>query len=167
MTAGCETTSIPRWCRSCPPRLKPGDSLVSTISMPKGLKLRAPLWHEHRAGRGRQQSGPHRRRADLRGPAAAGRRLPPGLLRPPAEDLSGAEPQARVAPHGGRGQGHALPGAIRPLHAAALGGHLFLRLRGAGGEHAAIRAGLRPRGGHLRLAAVHRSEARSRRSRCW
>ena len=63
---------------------------------------------------------------------------------------------------GGRGQGHAVPGAVRALHAAALGGHRFLRLRGTGGEHAAVRAGLRPRGGHLRLAAVYRSEARAK-----
>jgi hypothetical protein len=34
----------PSLLQKLPAELKPGDSLVSTISMPKGLKLRAPLW---------------------------------------------------------------------------------------------------------------------------
>ncbi len=33
-----------------PAELKPGDSLVATISMPKGLRLKAPMWHDVERG---------------------------------------------------------------------------------------------------------------------
>ena len=46
-----------------PAELTPGDSLVSTISMPKGLKLRAPLWHN--IERGVDDSSPIRTAAVL------------------------------------------------------------------------------------------------------
>ena len=151
----------PALVQKLPAELKPGDSLVSTISMPKGLKLRAPLWQN--IERGVDDSSPVRTAAVL---TCVAEPQPADAFRPAFCDRRqkiylARNLQARVAPHGGRGQGHARPGALRALHAAALGGHRFLRLRGAGGEHAAVRAGLRPRGGHLRLAAVHRSEARA------
>jgi len=46
-----------------PAELKPGDSLVATISMPKGLKLRAPLWEN--VERGVDDSSPIRTAAVL------------------------------------------------------------------------------------------------------
>jgi len=46
-----------------PAKLKPGDSLVATISMPKGLKLRAPLWEN--IERGVDDSSPIRTAAVL------------------------------------------------------------------------------------------------------
>jgi hypothetical protein len=53
----------PALVQKLPARLKPGDSLVSTISMPKGLKLRAPLWHD--IERGVDDSSPIRTAAVL------------------------------------------------------------------------------------------------------
>ena len=63
MTAACETTSIRLLVQKLPAELKPGDSLVSTISMPKGLKLRAPLWQN--IERGVDDSSPIRTAAVL------------------------------------------------------------------------------------------------------
>jgi hypothetical protein len=53
----------PSLVEKLPAELKPGDSLVSTISMPKGLKLRAPLWHD--IERGVDDSSPVRTAAVL------------------------------------------------------------------------------------------------------
>ena len=53
----------PTLVQRLPAELKPGDSLVSTISMPKGLKLRAPLWHN--IERGVDDSSPIRTAAVL------------------------------------------------------------------------------------------------------
>ena len=53
----------PALVQKLPARLKPGDSLVSTISMPKGLKLRAPLWQN--VERGVDDSSPVRTAAVL------------------------------------------------------------------------------------------------------
>ena len=53
----------PALVQKLPAELKPGDSLVSTISMPKGLKLRAPLWHD--IERGVDDSSPIRTAAVL------------------------------------------------------------------------------------------------------
>ena len=53
----------PALVQRLPARLKPGDSLVSTISMPKGLKLRAPLWQN--VERGVDDSSPVRTAAVL------------------------------------------------------------------------------------------------------
>ena len=77
----------PSLIQKLPVAMKPGDSLVSTISMPKGLVLHAPVAEQDRARRRRQQPDPHRRRPDLRGRAAAARRLPPRLLRPASKSI--------------------------------------------------------------------------------
>ncbi|MGO9109184.1 MAG: hypothetical protein ACLP9L_08130 [Thermoguttaceae bacterium] len=53
----------PALVQKLPAELKPGDSLVSTISMPKGLKLRAPLWQN--VERGVEDSSPVRTAAVL------------------------------------------------------------------------------------------------------
>ena len=53
----------PALVQKLPARLKPGDSLVATISMPKGLKLRAPLWQN--VERGVDDSSPVRTAAVL------------------------------------------------------------------------------------------------------
>ena len=53
----------PALVQRLPAALKPGDSLVSTISMPKGLKLRAPLWQD--IERGVDDSSPIRTAAVL------------------------------------------------------------------------------------------------------
>ena len=53
----------PSLVQKLPAELKPGDSLVATISMPKGLKLRAPLWHD--IERGVDDSSPVRTAAVL------------------------------------------------------------------------------------------------------
>ena len=53
----------PALVQKLPAQLKPGDSLVATISMPKGLKLRAPLWED--VERGVEDSSPVRTAAVL------------------------------------------------------------------------------------------------------
>jgi hypothetical protein len=53
----------PSLIQKLPAKLQPGDSLVSTISMPKGLKLKAPLWHN--IERGVDDSSPIRTAAVL------------------------------------------------------------------------------------------------------
>ena len=111
----------PSLIQKLPVAMKPGDSLVSTISMPKGLTLHAQLRNEIQRGVEDEQPGAHGRRADLRGRAAAARRLPPGLLRSRAENLSGPQPQARTAARRRRNPEPAQAGAVHPLHAAAVG----------------------------------------------
>ncbi len=53
----------PALLQKLPAQLQPGDSLVATISMPKGLKLRAPLWQD--IERGVDDSSPVRTAAVL------------------------------------------------------------------------------------------------------
>ncbi|MHB1036876.1 MAG: hypothetical protein ACYC35_18925 [Pirellulales bacterium] len=67
----------PALVQKLPAKLVPGDSLVSTISMPKGLKLRAPLWEF--VERGVDDSSPVRTAAVL---TCVAEPLPPDAFRP-------------------------------------------------------------------------------------
>ena len=87
--------------------MKPGDSLVSTISMPKGLVLHAQL--RNKIERGVEDSSPIRTAAVL---TCVAEPQPPDAFRPAfcdrqAEDLPGPQPQARTAAHCRRHQEHA------------------------------------------------------------
>ena len=152
----------PALIQKLPVAMKPGDSLVSTISMPKGLVLHAQL--RNKIERGVDDSSPIRTAAVL---TCVAEPQPPDAFRPAfcdrqAEDLPGPQPQARAAAHGRRHR-RACPKIEQYVRftAAAVGGHLLLRLRGAGGEHAAVRAEYGRVVGHRRPAPVHRPQARA------
>ena len=157
----------PGLIQKLPVTMKPGDSLVSTISMPKGLVLHAQL--RNKIERGVDDSSPIRAAAVLTcvSAAAAARRVSPGLLRQAgrrsfwlATSSASSCPAAALAEH-------APDRAVHPVHRAAMGGNLLLRLRGARGKHAAIRARVRPGGRPLRPPPVHRPPRPRKRSRCW
>ncbi len=154
----------PSLIQKLPVTMKPGDSLVSTISMPKGLVLHAQL--RNKIERGVDDSSPIRTAAVL---TCVGEPQPPDAFRPAFCDRQQKIYLARnlkreLLPTAAADQEHPQGRAVHPLHAAALGGNVLLRLRGARGEHAAVRAGVRPRGRHLRLAAVHGPQAGAERA---
>ena len=105
-----------------------------------------PVAEQDRARRGGQQPDPHRRRADLRGASRSrADAFRPAFCDRQAEDLSRPQPASATCSPGRGAQEHAGHRAVCPLHAAALGRDRLLRLRGAGGEHAAVRPRVRPR----------------------
>ncbi len=150
----------PSLIRKLPVAMVPGDSLVSTISMPKGLVLHAQLRNKIEQGVG--DGNPIRGHGlDLRGPAATADAFRPAFcdrrqrpISPGSSGGSSCRPWRRPRARPARVQ------YIRFTRRPWVG--TGFRLRRAGGEHAAVRAGVRPRRGHLRGALVHGCSAPAR-----
>ena len=120
----------PSLIQRLPVAMKPGDSLVSTISLPKGLVLKPMLWEAVERGVEDRYAHPDRSRAYLRSRATLPRRLPPGLLRSAGQNLPLPQPEARDPPHHSRCRtaGHRI---VCPVHATALGGDGLFRTKSA------------------------------------
>ena len=118
----------PSMVRKLPMAIKPGDALVATISMPKGLVLHAPL--RNKITRGDEDSSPIRTAAVLTCVALP---QPADAFRPAFCDRSQKIYLARdirrdLLPIGGGHSEPSQPCAICPIHAAAVGRNLLLRV---------------------------------------
>ena len=166
-TAASGTGFDPSLIQKLPVSMKPGDSLVSTISMPVGLSSGAAA-DRQRAGeiRGDEDASPVKDAAVL---TCVAEPLPPDAFRPAFCDRTQKIYLARnlkreLLPDARPPRRQPEDHRLHPLHAAPVAQHVLLRVRGAGGEHALVRPRGRPRRRQRGAAALRELHAAAERT---